>query len=216
MKEHTNYYKYYLERTYMYKYIGASLMGLFIFMMFPSDIQTDSQEGIQMYGAATLDYQDESGNSMFTQTVHNQLFDAGEAYILTQIFKDGVAATADATQIGAVCVAQGTAPTAETDDAAAFATANTISAVDTNCIEANFTVNADETADSAANVFSSGTHVTSGDTVNFIGVCSAEGSTPQAVCSGTLFAVVDTSDVTLSGTESVTITYTFDISSAGT
>jgi len=200
----------------MYKYIGAGLMGLFVFMMFPSGIQADSQEGIQMYGAATLDYQDESGNSIFTQTVHNQLFDAGETYILEQTFLDGTADDIDADQIGAVCVAQGTAPTDETADATAFATANTISGVDTNCIEANFTINADETADSAPNVFSSGTHVTSGDTVNFIGVCSAEGSSPQAVCSGTLFAVVDTSDVTLSGTESVTITYTFDISSAGT
>ncbi len=199
----------------MYKYIGAGLMGLFVFMLFPSSMQTDTQEGLQMYGAATLDYQDESGNSMFTQTIHNQLFDAGETYILQQTFLDGTADDADAAQIGAVCVAQGNAPTDETDDSTAFATANTILGTVTNCIEANFTINADGTADSFANVFASPTHVESGDTVNFIGVCTAEGSSPQAVCSGTLFAVVDTSDVTLTGTESVTITYTFDISSPG-
>ena len=66
-------------------------------------------------------------------------------------------------------------------------------------------------------IFSSGTHLVSGDQVTSIGICSGEnGGSPHAGCSGVLFAVVDTSDVTLSGTESVTITYTFDISSAGT
>jgi len=203
----------------MYKYIGVGLMGLFVFMMFPSGMQNDTQEGLQMYGTATLDYQDESGNSMFTQTVHNQLFDRGETELLEQVFADGTTATIDNVQIASMCIAEGTplASGDEDQDAAAFVTANSISGVETNCIEANFTINADETADSPANVFISGTHLVSGDQVTSIGLCSGEASgSPHAGCSGVLFAVVDTSDVTLTGTESVTITYTFDISSAGT
>lgn len=199
---------------YMYKYIGAGLLGLFVFMMFPSGMQTVTQEGLQMYGSATLDYQDESGNSMFTQTVHNQLFDAGEQEILEQVFADTTTATIDNVQIASMCVAEGTVLTDETSAAAAFVSNNSINVLDTNCIEANFIVNADGTADTPANTFIAGTHVADPDTINSIGICSGEaGGSPHAGCSGVLFAVVDTSDVTLSGTESVTITYTFDISS---
>lgn len=202
----------------MYKYLGAGLMGLFVFMMFPSGMQTDTQEGLKMYGSATLDYQDESGNSMFTQTVHNQLFDAGEEEILKQVFTDGtVSPTADNVQIASMCIAEGTPLSDETQTAANFVTANSILNTETNCIEANFNIPVDGTASTPANVFTSGTHLVTGDQVTSIGICSGEaGGSPHNSCSGVLFAVVDTSDVTLTGTESVTITYTFDISSDGT
>jgi len=201
----------------MYKYIGVGLMGLFVFMMFPSGMQAETQEGLEMYGSATLDYQDESGNSMFTQTVHNQLFDAGEEEILKQVFADGLLATVDADQIRSMCVAEGTplASGNENQDAAAFVAANDLG-VEDNCIEANFTIAGDGTAVSTANVFIAGTHVSPNDQITSIGMCSGTGVSPHADCSGVLFAVVDTSDVTLAGTESVTITYTFDISSPGT
>jgi len=201
----------------MYKYVGASLSGLFIFMMFPSGIQTDTQEGLQLYGSATIDYKDEAGNSMFTQTVHNQLFDAGEAEILKQVFADGTTATVDNVQIASMCIAEGTVLTTESNTATQFRSANTIDDAKTNCIEANFTINADETADSPANVFTGGTHTAADDVISSIGICSGEnGGSPHALCSGILFAVVDTSDVTLGSGETVTITYTFDISSAST
>lgn len=207
-----------MAKKYMYKYIGAGLMGLFLFMMFPSGIQTDTQEGLQMYGSATLDYQDESGNSMFTQTVHNQLFDAGETEILEQVFANGgMVATIDNVQIRSMCVANGTplVNTYEAATAAHFEGNSTLSGLP-NCIEADFTITTSETAVSPPNIFTAGTHVAADSQITSIGICSGTASAGTHLgCSGVLFAVVDTSDVTLAGTESVTITYTFDISSEG-
>ena len=55
------------------------------------------------------------------------------------------------------------------------------------------------------------------DTVTNIGICDAEvNDLDVRGCTANLFAVVDTSDVTLADNETVDVTYTFDISSAGT
>ena len=145
------------------------------------------------------------------------MFDDGEKEILEQVFADGsITATVDNVQIRSMCVATGTELTTESDNAVAFVSANGLGGAETNCIEADFTINSDGTADSAANVFTAGVHVVSTSVISSIGMCSGEaGSNPHAGCSGVLFAVVDTSDVTLTGSESVTITYTFDISSPG-
>jgi len=56
----------------------------------------------------------------------------------------------------------------------------------------------------------------SGEKIHAIGICDADsGDADVRGCTTTLFAVVNTSDVTLADAETVDLTYTFNLASAG-
>ena len=207
----------------MYKYIGLGLLGLFIIMIYPASSASLPQEGLNLYGAATISLNDEDGNSMFTQTVHNRLFDLGEDFILDQSFTIIGTDVADNVQIGAICLSSEVASTTEGDTASTWNGNNArTGTLAVNCVTAgvgevtsatqvatvgplNFDVDAD-----ATNV-----NWVGGDTINSIGVCDAEITDADVRdCTTNLFAVASVSALTPTNGDSVSVTYVFDISSS--
>jgi len=208
----------------MLKLATFGLLGFLVVLILPANV--DEQTPSFLYGAATLVAHDAYGNEIFSQTIHNQLFDQGEDLILNQTFADlGGLAVVDNIQIGAICLNGAVASGDETDTNVDFNndhdTADTGTDVSTNCVT-------DPTITSAASVVTLGPltftartdeslHWNAGDTVRTIGICDASATDADIRdCQTFLFAVVDTSDVTLADTETVDVTYTFDISSDGT
>jgi len=203
----------------MFRYIGIGLLGLFVVLIMPAQIEPISND-LEFAGYLTLVKYDENGNNVFTQTLHNQLIDTGEDFLLQQVFQDGTAVAADNTQIGAICVTDQVAISiSETMTAPAFDTGNTIT--ETNCIEdAAVDLSGGQTAVIGPVTFSAGTHVAAGDTITAVGICqsNAGGGNDFNDCTtaGILFAVVDIPDFTLAAGETADITYTFDMSSPAT
>ncbi len=216
----------------MLKLAAFGLLGLLVVLILPAN--ADEQTPSFLYGAATLVAHDAYGNEIFSQTIHNQLFDQGEQFIIEQTFTNlgGPGVVGDTTQIGAICLSADATPTTlETDTNTTFntdhdaadnvgATVGTQTCV-TDGVSTGGVTSASQvvtlgpltfTASAADNA-----NWFAGDTVTNIGVCDASATDADIRgCTTTLFAVVDTSDVTLADTETVDVTYTFDLSSAGT
>ena len=183
------------------------------------------QVDAKFFGAAEMILYDIEGIEKFRQTVHNQIVDDGEDYMLSATFADGDTFT-DATSIGSICVSAqatasvdtlfGTAATVEALDAATFDGTDGLTL--NNCKEGTTTVTAsDGDMSLGALTFLAGTsdNVPADTTITTIAICQTGTGSDFANCvtNGILFATVNTSDVTLADGESVDITYTFDISS---
>ena len=204
----------------MYTYLGICLLGIVALMVTPYGLLDASSEG-KYYGTATLVAIDANGEETLRSVTHNRVTDVGEEYLLDQVFQEvGNVAAIDTAQIGSICIAEGTITETEGATAGGFDTANTmILTADDNCIEADVNVAGnDGKAVLGPLTFIDDIHLVTGDVINGIGICSANaGATPYTACAtggaGVLFAVVDTTDVTINAGESVEITYTFDISS---
>ncbi len=194
------------------------LLGILAITIVPFDGETNSSD-VKLYGLLTLVQYDENNNEVFAQSIHNRLVNTGETFLLEAGFQDAIAPL-DNTQIGAICVAEGVIDDAdEAETAADFDTANTIGAF-TNCIiDAAVDVTTTQgTAIIGPETFTGATHLAGGDTVNGIGICQSNAAgIPYQDCAtaGVLFAIIDTADVTLLASETVQITYTFDITSDG-
>jgi len=201
----------------MFRYIGIGLLGLFVVLIMPAQMESISND-LEFAGYLTLVKYDENGNNVFTQTIHNRLVDTGEDFLLQQVFQEGTAANADNSQIGAICVAEGVISISETMTATTFDVSNTITG--TNCIEDTAVALSSQTAQIGALTFSAGTHVANGDTITAVGICQNNSATDadfsDCATTGILFAVVDVADFTLNAGETAEITYTFDMSSAAT
>lgn len=112
----------------------------------------------------------------------------------------------------------------DTRNAANFDTGNTITGVQKEC-KTDATVDTTTTQGNAvigALTFTAGgtatENIAAGGTVNGIGICQAHNTNADfkdCATEGILFAIVNTSDVTLANAETVDITYTFDITSTG-
>ncbi len=207
----------------MIKLAAFGLLGFLIVLILPANV--DEQTPSFLFGAATLVAYDAHGNEIFAQTVHNQLFDLGEDEMLDQTFTDlGGLATVDDVQIGAICLSADTTPsTNEPDTVAQWNANNTRSGtLARNCVTDILVTKAAQVVTIGPETFTAGAdgigvQWVGGETVTNIGICSAE-SVDATIrdCQTTLFAVVNTSDVTLANTETVDVTYTFDLSSDGT
>jgi len=215
----------------MLKLAAFGLLGFLVVLILPANV--DEQTPSFLYGAATLVAYDAHGNEFFAQTVHNQLFDEGEDFLLNQGFADlGGLAVVDTIQIGAICLSADIVPSIlETDTNDDFNTAHDI---DDGAGATIATLNCVTDGVSTGGVTSTLQVVTIGpltftaqddntgnwfaaDTVTNIGICdAASGDADVRGCTTNLFAVVDTSDVTLADNETVDVTYTFDLSSGGT
>ncbi len=215
----------------MLKIAAFGLLGFLVLLILPAN--ADEQTPSFLYGAATIVAYDALGNEIFAQTVHNQLFDQGEDFLIDQGFTDlGGLATVDNVQIGAICLSADVTPTTtESDTNTTFntdhdaadnvgATVNTQTCVTDGVSTGGVTAASQVvtlgpltfTASAADNA-----NWFAGDTVTNIGVCDASATDADIRgCTTTLFAVVDTSDVTLADTETVDVTYTFDLSSPTT
>lgn len=182
------------------------------------------QTGPVFYGVAVVQHMDADGNVLSTETVHNQLLNAGEQHILQQAFSEGTTAVADNVQIGAICLsADDTAP----DEAMTAATFNTNADADDNASSSAVNCKTEDDVDLATAgtavvgplTFDVGTASTNnwydGDQPRQIGICAAS-STDADVrgCTAPLFATVALAGTTALATgESLTVTYTFNIAS---
>lgn len=215
------------DRT-MYKIIGISMLSLLALIVIPASYGDQTNPSL-MYGAATLVVKDASGNVTFEQTVHNRLVDAGENYINDVAFRDGASDIADGAAVSTIClyVAGGAGDAAfdtvaeinaEGTTAANFDAGNAVG--NTECQVDGTVVTTTSTAVVNPPVFTGGTHTTAGQSVDAIAVCQAAAANADGfdfsncATNGILFAVVDTSNVVLASTETVNISYTFDLTSA--
>ena len=204
----------------MYKFIGLAMMGIFAMMIIPGNFNPVSGEQ-HFYGAATIQKLDAAGNEVFTQTVHNQLTDTGEDFLLDQAFQDTIA-NADNVQIGAICVTDaalpGTAPAREALTSADFDTSNTLDDQDVCEEDTSVGTSAGQAIIGPLTFASGADNVDDGDIIDTIGICQNDATDDLAFAScageGILFAIIEVSNTTLNSGETVNITYTFDITSA--
>jgi len=206
----------------MLKLAAFGLLGFLVVLIIPANV--DEQTPSFLYGAATLVAYDAYGNEFFSQTVHNQLFDEGEIFLINQTFTDlGGLAVVDNVQIGAICLSAATPSTDETDTNTIFNTAHdgadngSANSSTLNCVTDPTVTSASQVVTLGPLTFTAQDDNTGNwfatDTVTNIGICdAASGDADVRGCTTNLFAVVDTSNVTLADNETVDVTYTFDIS----
>ena len=216
----------------MMKIAGFGLLGLAALMVIPSGVSADMAPMI-FYGTADIQLADADGNVKLAQTVHNQLTDEGEAFLIAQVFDTGATAYTGDDRVSSICLL-----------------ADSYTDLDSANLEALDDVNADDNTGtlphgsiSAANrmmcggnssgdvatsgstavigpvQFEAGTGFTTGQTVSGFAVCANGGNatncddTRSTTDPETLLAVINISDVGLPNSgDTLTVTYTFDIS----
>jgi len=201
----------------MYGYIGVGLLGLFILLVLPAGID-NTQEEAKFYGAAHLVVRDAAGNEVFQQIIHNRLLNTGENYIINQTFVGSGNPLADNTQMSAICVTNLTIVN-ETDTATSFSgPANSLNGTD-HCHTTLPDILNDGTVVLGPEIFIGGTDIGAGETIRSIAICSDNAGggdytdCANAASNAIAFAAILTSAVQLAATETVDITYTFDLSS---
>ena len=208
------------------KVAGFALMGILAMMIIPGNVDSPSNDHT-FYGSATMIQKDGSGQEIFSQTVHNRILDVGELYLLNQTFQEPTAlALADNIQIGSICISQSATVPVEALTAATFDSNDSLTENNCKQDESVSISIASQTATVGSLQFTcGGTNCADDDVVRTIGICQNQsaGSADYANCAsggtgsgGILFAAVDVTDTTLGTSETVDITYTFDISSSGT
>jgi len=203
----------------MLKVIGFGLLGLFVVMIFPSTI-TDGANPM-FYGTANMVLSDSNGNILMTQTVHNQITDEGEAFIIDQVFTTGDAAVTGDNRVGALCIVENS-DSAFGEGTVAAITNNLGNPSGNHChVTSTTIVDVGSTAVTEGEVFTAGTDFTAGETISGIVICKMDGTTSDFNDCNTpgtpvALAALDLNNVTVTGTDTITITYTFDITTAGT
>ena len=200
----------------MYGYIGAGLMGLFILMVLPAGMDNIQEDG-KFYGAANLLVRDAAGNELFTQTVHNRLLDTGENYIVNQTFVGGPTLGLDNSQMSAICVTNVTT-VSETDTATTFSRPAMNLNGTNHCHPTTPVIVNDGKVQLGPQTFTGGTDIGATETIRSIAICADNGGAKYADCddaafNAIAFAAIVTSSVQLGATETVDVTYTFDMSS---
>lgn len=211
-----------MNKAYIASFACAGILAVGLAAALP--LGASPQDGPVMYGVAVVQHMDADGKVLSTQTIHNQLLDAGEQHILQQAFAEGTTAVADNVQVGAICLsADDTAATenmtattfntnADADDNASSAAVNCITDDDVDLSTAG-------TAVIGPLTFDVGTAATNnwynGDTPQQIGICAAQSADNDVRgCVAPLFATVAlTGTTSLATGESLTVTYTFNIAS---
>lgn len=212
----------------MYAYAGVGLVVLFIVMILPVNSTYDTSiDDITHYGQVLMVYHDVNGNEKFRQTVHNQLTNDGEDYILNAVFADGTTAVEDLGSIGAICVSDGQSSSFTVADAETAGTFDGDNSLTTTNCEQSTSVGVDTTDGAGIATIgplnfianSGDNNVPTGTTIVGIGICQnvVANDADYTDCltgnagAGILFSVINTSDVTLAAGEDVDITYTFNI-----
>ena len=208
------------------KYLLASVSLSIVFVMALAPGNVASQVDDKFYGQAEMVFYNNQGDEVLTQTVHNTLVDSGETYLIKQTFYTSDSPSSNSESIGSICLTNASpVETGETETATDFDGDSTLTTA--ACLEpasGGTITNSGGTAVIGPINFEAGTgdQVPGGTVITGIGVCqsiAATNDTGVATCGATvgsggiLFAVVDTTDVTLAAGETVDITYTFDIAS---
>lgn len=201
----------------MLKIVGFGLLGLFALMVLPPTIADETNP--MFYGTATMVLADPEGNPLLTQTVHNRITDQGEERIIDQVFDTADAAVTDNARAGAICIIENS--DSVFSETATDTTVNNLGGGTNHChATVDITDGGSSTAVTDAEVFTAGTDFTAGQTISGILVCLKNaGDADFAECStpvtSAAIAALDLTNVTVSGTDTITITYTFDITTAG-
>ena len=211
----------------MLKTAGFGLLGLAALMVIPSGVSADVAP--MMYGAANIEMRDGEGNVKLLQTVHNQLTDEGEEFLVDQVFDTGDAAETGDSRVDEICIVS--------DNSTAYSETTTLPDHDSNImvmdqVAFNFRqVCAGTVTDNGSSAqigpvtFTSGADFNTGQTVGGFLVCTVGSAGGGGSCnagfntfaSGYAFAVVDINDVALPANgDSLTITYTFDVTTPNT
>jgi len=199
----------------MLKVIGFGLLGLFVLMIFPSTI-TDVVTEPMFYGTANIVVADSDGNALMKQTVHNRITDEGETYLIDQVFDTGAAQAADQNRIGAICIYETSDSNIVEGTVNGLANGLTVVSGDI-CHVTTAMSNSAQTSVSDGEIYTSGVDFTTGETISAILVCAKNGNdlnfatcaTPGAAA--VALAALIITNVTLTGSDTITITYTFDI-----
>jgi len=214
----------------MYKYLALGIIAIAGIMAIPMSLET--QDESKVYGYITMALRDGAGQALFEQIIHNDLIANGENYMLAQSFFNGTSGfVVEADRVDALCVtAKSGFAVNETNTAQTFFAQSTLA--DTfSCETVNFTiannggVNTATTGAITFNATASTGNIASSNTITGIGICSDKGATSDNAsvleafktgCSTNsgappLIAEVNTADVTLSGAETVDITYTMTL-----
>jgi hypothetical protein len=175
-----------------------------------------SIDAAKVAGTVHITKYDAGGNVVFADSESNALMATGADYILSQIFVNGTAPTADNLQVGSLCVSNGSITVAETVTASAFDSDNTIT--DDNCKQDDTVTFSGQVATIGPLVFDAGdTNFADDTTIKAVGICTAQSANNTAyndcgLNSGILFAQVDlANDITVGSGETLAITYTFDM-----
>ena len=201
----------------MMKIVGFGLLGLFALMVLPPTIADETNP--MFYGTATMVLADPDGNPLLTQTVHNRITDEGENYIVRQVFDVGTAGNGDQDRVGAICIIENS--DSVFSESATDATVNNLTPGAGNICHATLAMsNTGSTSDSEGEVFTAGTDFSAGETISGILICGKNSDDNDfATCAtptnSVALAAIDLANVTVSGTDTITITYTFDITTAG-
>ena len=194
------------------------LLGLFIMMVLPSGTDNINDPG-KFYGAAHLLVKDAAGNEVFSQTIHNRLLDSGENFINNQVFTGNGAPIGETGQMSAICVSDYSGVIAEGDTALIIAGNNGLT-LGNHCHPADIlNINGDGTVVLGPEIFEGNLDITAGEIINSIAICSDNAGADYLECdtatsgNAIAFAEIQTSAVQLGDTETVDITYTFDLSS---
>ncbi len=202
----------------MLKVIGVGLLGLFVLMIFPSTM-TDVATEPMFYGTANIVLADSDGNTLMKQTVHNRITDEGETYLIDQVFDTGVTQQTENSRIGAVCIYE-TSDSNIVEGTVNGLTNNLTPSGGNFCHQTLAITNSAQTAVTDAELYTSGVDFASGETISAILICAKDaGDADFAQCStpaqSTALAALIINNVTLTGSDTITITYTFDITTGG-
>ncbi len=198
----------------MLKVIGFGLLGLFVVMIFPSTMTDVVTEPI-FYGTANIVLADSDGNALMKQTVHNRITNEGETYLINQVFDTGVAQQTENSRIGAICIYE-TSDSNIVEGTVNSLANNLVDAGGTFCHVTQDITNSAQTAVTDAEVFTSGVDFDPNETISAILICAKNaGDANFQNCSDAAqpiaLAALIITNVTVSGSDTVTITYTFDI-----
>jgi len=209
-------------------------------LLLPSSFSMLDTGDTNLWGTASLVAYDSEGNEILAQQVHNRIVNDGEDFILVQTFATtavGGDVDADDDQMGAICAFTNGTNTnyvqVNENITAAQVDRHQSPQSDPRCQNSPLSLTTQGKAILGPTTFSSGAaagntgsgNITSTRTIHGIAVCQANatGGTNGdwrrcldgggTVGQGILLSIIDTSDVVLTGTETVDITYTFDITS---
>ncbi|ABK78518.1 hypothetical protein CENSYa_1909 [Cenarchaeum symbiosum A] len=189
-------------------------------------VPSEETGGMQMYGMAEVVHRDTGGSVLSSQTVHNRLLDAGEDFIVDAVFRSGEAVLTDGLRIDTICLSDidggiDDVNFNEGDAASVFAAPS--GPAGANACKSVPDAETVETAAGTALIgpltFTAGTDFDAGETIASIAVCIEDAASvgyEDCAAVGTAFAATDVGDVTPVGTDTVDVSYTFNISSPDT
>lgn len=198
----------------MLKVLGIGLLGLFALMVLPSGVA--DQVNPIFYGTASMVLADSEGRVLLTQTVHNQITDEGEAFLISQVFDTTTAARTDFNRVGMICLIQNLDSVFGEGTVANLADNITSGAGDSCHQDTDVSEAGTSTAVIAVAAFTSGVDFTSGDEISGILICLKDGDDQDmdgcdAGSNDLAFAALDLTNATITGSDTITITYTFDV-----